>query len=88
MLPKSEKFKTALSAIRARIAAAKRHGTHSGMIDYSGCIYICDELIRIVNETDSLISDGKYSTLIAKFAKAMKEGSALTIVRPGTQKRN
>ena len=34
------------------------------------------------------ISDGKYSTLIAKFAKAMKEGSALTVVRPGTQKRN
>ena len=61
MLPKSEKFKTALSAIRARIAAAKRHGTHSGMIDYSGCIYICDELIRIVNETDSLISDGEYT---------------------------
>ena len=34
------------------------------------------------------ISDGKYSTLIAKFAKAMKESSALTVVRPGTQKRN
>ena len=34
------------------------------------------------------ISDGKYSTLIAKFAKAIKEGSAITVVRPGTQKRN
>lgn len=60
MLPKSEEFKLAMSAVRARIAAAKRHGTHSGMIDYSGCIYICDELVRIVNETDSLISDGEY----------------------------
>ena len=60
MLPKSEEFKLAMSAVRARIAAAKRRGTHSGMIDYSGCIYICDELVRIVNETDSLISDGKY----------------------------
>ena len=65
MLPKSEEFKLAMSAVRARIAAAKRRGTHSGMIDYSGCIYICDELVRIVNETDSLISDGKYRLAIS-----------------------
>ena len=34
------------------------------------------------------ISEGKYATLIAKFANAYKNNTAITIVRPGTQKRN
>lgn len=34
------------------------------------------------------ISEGKYATLIALFAEKMKKGEPLTIVSPGTQKRN
>jgi len=34
------------------------------------------------------ISTGKYATLIAKFNQKMKNGEPLTIVAPGTQKRN
>jgi len=34
------------------------------------------------------ISEGKYATLIALFAKMKSEGKELTVVSPGTQKRN
>ena len=34
------------------------------------------------------IRDGKYATLIAKFAEKMRRGEHLTVVAPGTQKRN
>jgi len=34
------------------------------------------------------ISSGKYATLIAIFAEKMKKGEPLTVVSPGTQKRN
>ena len=34
------------------------------------------------------ISDGKYSTLIAKFIKQYKQKQPLTVVKPGTQKRH
>lgn len=34
------------------------------------------------------ISSGKYATLIALFKEKFKEGSPLTVVAPGTQKRN
>lgn len=34
------------------------------------------------------IATGKYATLIALFAEKMKDGESLTIVSPGTQKRN
>lgn len=34
------------------------------------------------------IQDGKYATLIAKYAKLKSEGKALPIVMPGTQERN
>ena len=50
MTPKSEEFKTAMSAVRERIAAAKRRGTHSGFIDYNGCISVCNELIAILED--------------------------------------
>lgn len=50
MTPKSEQYKTAISSVRERIAAAKRNGTHSGFIDYSGCISVCSEFITILGE--------------------------------------
>lgn len=50
MTPKSEEFKTAMSAVRERIAAAKRRGTHSGFIDYHGCISVCNELTAILED--------------------------------------
>lgn len=34
------------------------------------------------------IAQGKYSTVVAKFINAYKEGRALTVVSPGTQQRN
>jgi len=34
------------------------------------------------------ISNGKYATLIAKFREQMKHNKPLTVVKPGTQKRN
>lgn len=34
------------------------------------------------------IQTGKYATLIAKFADKMRKGNELTVVNPGTQKRN
>lgn len=34
------------------------------------------------------ISTGRYATLIALFAEKVKQGESLTIVKPGTQKRN
>jgi UDP-glucose 4-epimerase len=34
------------------------------------------------------IQTGKYATLIAKFAETMRKGDPLTVVSPGTQKRN
>ncbi len=37
---------------------------------------------------DREISTGKYATLIALFNEKMKKGEPLTVVRPGTQKRN
>lgn len=34
------------------------------------------------------IDDGKYATLIAKYKKSMRENKELTVVAPGTQRRN
>jgi len=50
MTPKLEEFKTAMSAVRERIATAKRRGTHCGFIDYHGCISVCNELIAILED--------------------------------------
>ena len=50
MTIKSEEFKTAMSAVRERIAAAKRRGIHSGFIDYHGCISVCNELTAILED--------------------------------------
>lgn len=61
MTPKSEQFKTAISSVRERIAAAKRHGTHSGFIDYNGCISVCDEFITILEEAGITAQHGEYT---------------------------
>lgn len=58
MPPKSEEFNTAMSAIRERIAAAKRRGTHGGFIDYHGCISVCNELIAILEDAGKAAERG------------------------------
>lgn len=50
MIPKTEEFKTAMSAVKERIAAAKRGGTRKGYIDYSGCVFVTDEFIAILED--------------------------------------
>ena len=51
MTPKSEEFKTAMSAVRERVAVANRRGTRSGFIDYHGCTSVCNELIAILEDS-------------------------------------
>ena len=58
MTIKSEEFKTAMSAVRERIAAAKRRGTHRGFIDYHGCISVCNELIAILEDAGKAAERG------------------------------
>lgn len=58
MTPKSEEFKIAMSAVRERIATAKRRGTHSGFIDYHGCTYVCNELIAILEDAGNAAKRG------------------------------
>jgi hypothetical protein len=60
MMPKSEEFKAVITAIRERIAMAKRRGTHYGMIDYRGCIDVTNELIQILEETETEVERGEY----------------------------
>jgi len=48
--PKREEFKIAMTAIRERIAAAKRKGTRNGRIDYQGCRYVTSEFINMLEE--------------------------------------
>lgn len=56
---KSEKFKIAMSAVRERIATAKRRGTHRGFIDYGGCISVCNELIAILEDAGKAAERGE-----------------------------
>lgn len=58
MTPKSEEFKTAMSAVRERIAAAKRRGTRKGFIDYHGCVAVCNELIAILEDAGTATQRG------------------------------
>lgn len=55
---KSEEFKIAMSAVRERIATAKRRGTHRGFIDYGGCISVCNELIAILEDAGKAAEQG------------------------------
>lgn len=50
MTIKSKESKPAMSAVRERIAIAKRRETRSGFIDYHGCISVCNEFIAILEE--------------------------------------
>lgn len=56
---KSEEFKTAISAVRERIATAKRRGTNRGFIDYGGCILVCNELIAILEDVGKAAERGE-----------------------------
>ena len=58
MNPKSEEFKTAMSAVRERIATAKRRGTHRGFIDYHSCTSVCNELIAILENAGKAAEQG------------------------------
>lgn len=61
MAIKSDEFKAAISVIRERIATAKRRGTHSGFIDYYGCITVTNEFIEILEDADKSASRGEYA---------------------------
>lgn len=47
-----------MSAVRDRIAIAKRRGTHSGFIDYHGCTSVCNELIAILEDAGKAAERG------------------------------
>jgi len=61
MTPKTEEFKAAMSIVRERIAAAKRRGTHSGFIDYSGCISVTNEYISILEGAGKSAERGEFT---------------------------
>ena len=46
MMIKPDQLKTSLSIVRERIAIAKRQATHSGFIDYRGCLSVCHEFVQ------------------------------------------
>ena len=58
-------FKSTLSAIRERIAASKRHGTHRGYIDYRGCMSVCQDFDDIITEAEELIDKEEYELCYA-----------------------
>lgn len=57
---KSEAFKSALSAVRERIAAVKRRGTRRGFIDYRGCMDVCADFNKIIDEAEETLNAGEY----------------------------
>lgn len=59
-MPKSEKYKTTISDVRAKIADAKRRGTKQGSIGYYGCIDICNTFMEILDEAEKLVYKGEY----------------------------
>ena len=61
MTPRSEEFKAAISAIRERIATAKRRAMHSGMIEYYGCIAVTNEWIHILEEAGKSAEHGEHT---------------------------
>jgi len=56
-----------MSAVRERIATAKRRGTHSGFIDYHGCTSVCNELIAILEDAEKATdrADCEYTYSVA-----------------------
>ena len=61
MTPKSPEFKAALSAVRKDIATAKRRGTRSGFIDYSGCISVTNDFMDIIVDAKKATSRREYA---------------------------
>lgn len=59
-MPKSEKYKSVMSEVRAKIADAKRRGTKQGSIGYYGCIDICNTFMNVLEDSERFISDGEY----------------------------
>ena len=59
-MPKSEKYKSIMSAVRAKISDAKRRGTKQGSIGYYGCIDICNTFVEILNEAEKFADEGEY----------------------------
>ena len=59
-MPKSEKYKTTISDVRAKIADAKRRGTKQDSIGYYGCIDICNTFMEILDEAEKLVYKGEY----------------------------
>lgn len=58
-MPKSEKYKTTMSEVRAQIAASKRRGTKQGSIGYYGCIDICNTFMKILDEAEKFVCKGE-----------------------------
>ena len=59
-MSKSEKYKTTISEVRAKIAYAKRCGTKQDSIGYYGCIDICNTFMEILDEAEKLVYKGEY----------------------------
>ncbi len=59
-MPKSEKYKTTISDVRAKIADAKRLGTKQGSIGYYGCMEICNTFMNVLEDSERFVSDGEY----------------------------
>ena len=59
-MPKSEKYKSTMSTVRAKIADAKRRGTKQGSIGYYRCIDICNTFVEILNEAEKFADEGEY----------------------------
>jgi len=61
MLPKSDEFKDALSAVREQIAAAKRRGTRGGFIGYYGCMSVIRDFVDILEGAGRAAERGEYA---------------------------
>lgn len=59
-MPKSEKYKSVMSEVRAQIADAKRRGTKQGSIGYYGCMEICNTFMNVLENSERFVSDGEY----------------------------
>ena len=61
MAPKPQEFKTAMSAVREKIATAKRRGSSGGFADYQGCRFICHNFIDILEDAGKAAERGEYA---------------------------
>ena len=61
MFKKSDEFKSALSAIRERVAVAKKRGTHGGFIDYHGCMSVTHDFVDILEDAGKAADRGDYA---------------------------